>query len=309
MARARALFITGTDTGVGKTRVATTIVRYLRTRGIRAVGFKPILCGEDRSDAEALFDASDNCGLEIDEVNPVWLRSPVAPFAAAGLSFLAAAFAISRVRPRPPERRSEPVTLASMLSGFSFIASRRILLGVLGLDLCAVLIGSVMALLPVFARDILAAGPTGLGLLRAAPAVGALGMSVWLARHPIAGKAGRGMLVAVAVFGAAIIVFGLSRTLWLSLLALAVLGAADVVSVVVRQTLVQLETPDAMRGRVGAVNAVFIGASNQLGEFESGATAALLGPVGSVVLGGIGTMLVALGWRRLFPSLAERDRL
>jgi hypothetical protein len=201
------------------------------------------------------------------------------------------------------------VTLASILSGFSFIASRRILLGVLGLDLCAVLIGSVMALLPVFARDILAVGPTGLGLLRAAPAVGALAMSVWLARHPIAGKAGRAMLTAVGVFGAAIIVFGLSRELWLSLAALAVLGAADVVSVVVRLTLVQLATPDDMRGRVSAVNFLFIGASNQLGDLKAGASAALIGVVPAVIAGGIGTIAVALAWSRLFPELRKVDRL
>ncbi|MBL8441197.1 MAG: MFS transporter, partial [Betaproteobacteria bacterium] len=177
------------------------------------------------------------------------------------------------------------------------------------LDLFAMLLGGATALLPMYAKDILHVGPQGLGLLRAAPAAGALLMSLLWLRWPLERRAGGVLLTAVAVFGAATVVFGLSETYWISLLALALTGAADNVSVVVRQTLVQVETPDRIRGRVSAVNSIFIGASNQLGEFESGATAALLGPVGSVVLGGAGTLLVALAWRRLFPSLARRDRL
>ena len=152
-------------------------------------------------------------------------------------------------------------------------------------------------------------GPVGLGLLRGAPAVGALTMSLALARWPLQQRIGRRMLACVAAFGVCMIVFGLSSSFTLSLLALAVSGAADNVSVVTRLTLMQLETPDEMRGRVAAVNTIFIGASNQLGEFESGATAALFGPVGSVVLGGIGTLLVAASWIRLFPDLAQRDRM
>jgi MFS family permease len=172
-----------------------------------------------------------------------------------------------------------------------------------------VLLGGATALLPMFARDILHVGPEGLGVLRAAPAAGAVAVSVVLSRWPLRKRVGRTLLMAVALFGACMVTFGLSTSFLLSLFALAVSGGTDMISIVVRQTLVQLETPDTMRGRVGAVNSVFIGASNQLGEFESGATAALLGPVGSVVLGGIGTVLVAVGWRRLFPSLAQRDRL
>jgi hypothetical protein len=179
----------------------------------------------------------------------------------------------------------------------------------MALDLFAVLLGGATALLPMFARDILHVGPQGLGLLRSAPAAGALLVSIILTRWPLRRRVGRTLLIAVALFGACMVTFGLSTSFALSLAALAVSGGADMVSVVVRQTLVQLETPNAMRGRVGAVNAVFIGASNQLGEFESGATAALLGPVGSVVAGGIGTVMIALLWRRLFPSLARRDRL
>jgi MFS family permease len=209
-------------------------------------------------------------------------------------------------RQAPPR---EPVTLDTLLAGVRFVWARKPVLGAISLDLFAVLLGGAVALLPIFAKDILHTGPWGLGLLRAAPALGALLMSGWLTRHPPRRRVGRLLLVSVAVFGVCMVVFGLSTQFWLSLLALAVSGAADMVSVVVRQTLVQLETPDAMRGRVSAVNAVFIGASNQLGEFESGATAALLGPVGATVLGGIGTVLVAIGWIRLFPSLASRDRL
>jgi hypothetical protein len=166
-----------------------------------------------------------------------------------------------------------------------------------------------VALLPIYAKDILHTGPWGLGLLRSAPAVGALVMSIALTRRPIERHIGRTLLMAVGLFGLCMVVFGISRSFFVSLVALAVSGGADMVNVVIRQTLVQLETPDAMRGRVSAVNSIFIGASNQLGEFESGATAALLGPVGSVVVGGVGTMLVALGWFRLFPSLAQRDRM
>lgn len=200
-------------------------------------------------------------------------------------------------------------TLNSIFAGVSFVWTHKVLLGAMSLDLFAVLLGGATALLPIFARDILATGPVGLGLLRAAPAVGALAMSLVQARWPVQERVGRRMLACVAAFGVCMIVFGLSSSFALSLLALAASGAADNVSVVIRLTLMQLETPDEMRGRVAAVNTLFIGASNQLGEFESGATAALFGPVGSVVLGGIGTLLVAAGWIRLFPQLAQRDRM
>lgn len=202
-----------------------------------------------------------------------------------------------------------PVSLGTLLAGVRFIRERPVVLGAISLDLFAVLLGGATALLPIFAKDVLHVGPWGLGLLRAAPAVGALLMSVAMTRWPIERRAGPRMLGAVAVFGVATLVFGLSSSFWLSLAALAVSGGADMVSVVIRQSLVQLDTPDAMRGRVSAVNSIFIGASNQLGEFESGATAAWLGPVGAVVLGGLGTLAVAALWVRCFPSLATRDRL
>ena len=197
----------------------------------------------------------------------------------------------------------------TVLAGAAFVWRSKVLLGATSLDLFAVLLGGATALLPIYARDILHTGPTGLGLLRAAPAVGALAMSLVLMRWPLRRRVGPRLLLAVGVFGLAMVVFGLSTHFGLSLLALVVTGAADSISVVTRMTLVQLETPDEMRGRVSAVNSIFIGASNQLGEFESGATAALFGPVSSVVMGGVGTMLIAASWFRLFPALARRDRL
>jgi MFS family permease len=203
----------------------------------------------------------------------------------------------------------EPVTLASVSAGLTFVWRSKLLLGAVSLDLFAVLLGGATALLPMFAKDILQVGPWGLGLLRAAPAVGALLMSLVLTRWSIERGVGHKLLAAVAVYGLCMLTFGLSTSFVLSLLVLAISGAADMVSVVIRMTLVQLETPDEMRGRVSAVNSIFIGASNQLGEFESGATAAWLGPVGSVVLGGVGTLLVAAAWLRLFPALAHRDRM
>ncbi|HMZ29118.1 MAG TPA: MFS transporter, partial [Thauera aminoaromatica] len=171
------------------------------------------------------------------------------------------------------------------------------------------LLGGATALLPIYARDILRDARSALGLLQAAPAVGALAMSIVLSHRPLGGAIGRKLFGSVALFGLGTIVFALSTSFALSLAALCLLGAADSVSVVIRQTLVQLETPDAMRGRVSAVNAVFIGASNQLGEFESGVAAALIGVVPAVVAGGIGTLLVAALWIRLFPALWQRDRL
>lgn len=198
---------------------------------------------------------------------------------------------------------------STLFAGVRFVWERKLLLGASSLDLFAVLLGGATALLPIYARDILHTGPTGLGFLRAAPAVGALTMSLVITRWPLRRHVGKRLLSAVAVFGLATVLFGLSESFWLSLFALTVTGAADCISVVTRNTLVQLETPDEMRGRVAAVNSIFIGASNQLGEFESGATAAMWGPVGSVVVGGIGTMLVAGLWFKLFPALAHRDHM
>ena len=239
----------------------------------------------------------------------IFIAGAGAVYASCAALFAAGSVLVFLVRYVHVSAPHAPVTLDTLLAGVRFIWERKPVLGAVSLDLFAVLLGGAVALLPMFAKDILHVGPWGLGLLRSAPAAGALVMSVVLTRWPVERRVGRTLLWAVAVFGACMVVFGLSTSLWLSLAVLAISGGADMVSVVIRQTLVQLETPDAMRGRVSAVNSIFIGASNQLGEFESGATAALLGPVGSVVLGGIGTLLVALWWTRLFPSLAQRDRL
>ena len=205
--------------------------------------------------------------------------------------------------------RHNSLSWQSLFAGVAFVWERKVLLGAISLDLFAVLLGGATALLPIFARDILHVGPDGLGLLRAAPAAGALCMSIVITRWPIQRQVGYKLLAAVAVFGLASSVFGISDSFVLSLAALAVTGAADNISVVTRLTLMQLETPDEMRGRVAAVNGVFIGASNELGEFESGLTAALWGPVASVVVGGAGTVLIAVSWLKLFPALARRDKL
>ncbi len=236
----------------------------------------------------------------------LYALNPSLPYGLAALAFLTGLTLLGFVRtlgvqkPRPP---------SSIFGGLAFIRRTPTVLGAISLDLFAVLLGGATALLPVFARDILFIGPSGLGVLRTAPAVGALVMSLLVSRRPIRTRAGRVMFAAVGTFGFATVVFGLSRSFVLSFIALAVLGASDVLSVVIRSSLVALRTPDEMRGRVNAVNALFIGTSNQLGEFESGVTAALLGPVGAVVLGGVGSVLVAVLWTRLFPELAAIDDL
>ena len=239
----------------------------------------------------------------------LYAASPMLAFATCGILYVLSAFAIVRVRSRLKAADREPVSLDSLLAGIRYIHRNPVIMGAISLDLFAVLLGGATALLPIYAKDILHVGPTGLGVLRAAPGVGALAMSLYLARHPPRRRVGRQMFAAVAAFGVATIVFGLSASFPLSLVALALLGASDMVSVVIRASLVQLKTPDAMRGRVSAVNSVFIGSSNQLGEFESGLTAAWFGTVPSVVIGGVGTLVVVLLWMRFFPALARADRL
>src|ERR1700760_3484807 len=207
------------------------------------------------------------------------------------------------------EPAKESPSSDDMFAGVRFIRSDPAISGTISLDLFAVLLGGATALLPIYARDILQAGPFGLGILRASPAVGALLTTIFLARHPIERRVGMRMFQAVIVFGVATVVFALSHWMWLSVLALATLGAADTVSVVIRFSLVQLATPDEMRGRVGAVNFLFINASNQLGQFESGATAALFGAMPAAVLGGVATIAVALLWMKLFPALRDVEKL
>ncbi len=216
---------------------------------------------------------------------------------------------VSTLRPAPPRENQGAASLASLLAGVEYVWKNQILLGAMSLDLFAVLLGGATALLPVYARDILHLGPWALGVLRSAPAVGAAVTAVALAVRPIERGAGAKMFAGVALFGLATVVFGLSRNFAISLAALLVVGAADMVSVFVRSALVQLATPDAMRGRVSAVNMVFIGASNELGEFESGVLAQGVGAVASVVLGGIGTLVVVAIWAWRFPDLRRVARI
>ncbi|MEO6799601.1 MAG: MFS transporter [Rhodanobacter sp.] len=227
---------------------------------------------------------------------------------AAGL-YLVSVIMLIRLRYEHVPPRREPATLEILFAGVNFIRRRPDVLGVISLDLFAVLLGGATALLPIFAKDILHTGPWGLGLLRAAPAAGALLMSLWLARHDMQRRVGVIMFASVAGFGVATLVFALSTALWLSMSALFALGAFDMVSMVIRGALVQLDTPDDMRGRVSAVNAIFVNTSNQLGEFESGMLAAWLGAVGATVIGGVGTLLVVGLWMALFPGLRRRQQL
>lgn len=239
----------------------------------------------------------------------LYIAGPRVVYASSCALFFLCCLLISRIRIERPIPPKEPTTLKSLFAGIAFIRSRPAVLGAISLDLFAVLLGGATALLPIYAHDILHADSLGLGLLRSAPAIGALTVGLLLARRPLKNRVGRTMFVAVGIFGLATVVFALSHWFVVSLLALAVLGAADMISVVVRSSFVQLQTPDAMRGRVGAVNSVFIGTSNQLGEFESGVTAAWLGAVPAVALGGIGTIAIVLLWMRLFPELLGLNRL
>jgi MFS family permease len=208
--------------------------------------------------------------------------------------------------PKPAQATTaQKATMQTLFAGFRYIWGEKVVLGAISLDLFAVLLSGAVALLPVYARDILELGPWGLGLLRAAPGVGALTVAVWLAGHPIRDHAGTIMLFFVAAFGAVTVVFGLSTVTWLSVVALALLGATDMISVYVRETLIQLWTPDEVRGRVNAVNGVFVGASNELGEFRAGTMAALIGTVPAVVIGGVGAIAVAGLWAVLFPQLRK----
>ena len=247
--------------------------------------------------------------------------SPGLPYAMMVVFWLIAAIcagAVQLTQPAEPREAATPkgsatlkgsATAGDLFAGVNFIRNHPAILGTLSLDLFAVLFGGVTALLPIYARDILQTGPWGLGVLRAAPALGALLTTVVLARQPIARRVGLRMFQAVIIYGVATVVFSLSHWLWLSVVALAVLGAADTVSVVIRFSLVQLATPDAMRGRVGAVNFLFINASNNLGQFESGVTAALFGTMPAAVLGGVATVAIALLWMKLFPTLRDVEKL
>jgi MFS family permease len=234
---------------------------------------------------------------------------PAGVYATSVVAGLIATVALSRVQVRPVEREKEEVSVRTVLAGLHYIWTHKIILGSISLDLFAVLLGGAVALLPVYAREILHTGPWGLGLLRAAPGTGAAFMAVLLAYQPLRKRVGKVMLFCVAGFGGFTIVFGISHSLVLSLISLVLVGACDMVSVVIRGTLVQIATPDAVRGRVNAVDMIFIGASNELGEFESGVTAHWFGTVAAVILGGVGTLLVVGLWAWMFPELREVERL
>jgi hypothetical protein len=230
-------------------------------------------------------------------------------FAVSFGCYLAAALLLAMIQGRTRAEAQAGSRWALVREGLAYVWRSKLVLGAISLDLFAVLLGGATALLPVFARDVLKVGAQGFGVLRAGPAIGATSMAIFLASRPIRRRAGAVMFSAVAIFGASTIVFALSKSIWLSVAALAVLGAADMISVYIRQTLVQILTPDAMRGRVAAVSTLFVGASNELGEFESGVTARFLGPIGAALFGGIGALVVTGLWLMLFPALRKADRL
>jgi MFS family permease len=235
--------------------------------------------------------------------------NPAAAFVAAFALYICALISISLIRgvTRPQAQAGSRWTLVK--EGLAYVWTNKVVFGAISLDLAAVILGGATALLPAFARDVLKVGPQGFGLFRSALALGAASMAIYLSMRPIRSHAGLKMFAGVALYALATIVFGLSRTVWLSLAAMAALGAADMLSVFVRQTLVQLVTPDAMRGRVAAVSTLFISASNELGEFRGGLVARFIGPVNAVVYGGIGALIVTGAWARLFPALRTADRL
>jgi MFS family permease len=253
------------------------------------------------------FQAATICGPAIGGF--AYALTPSLPYALMAFFWLLATAANGAIRMDRPAIPKDPPSLRALFAGVGFVRQNPAILGALSLDLFAVLLGGAAGLFPIYARDILHTGPWGLGMLRGAPAIGGLLMTAALTRFPLTRRVGLRMFQAVIIFGLATLAFALSRSLVFSLIVLAIMGAADTVSVVIRLSLVQLATPDDMRGRVGAVNFLFINASNQLGEFESGMTAALFGAVPATALGGIGSVLVALLWMKLFPTLLSVERL
>src|SRR5271165_2559684 len=256
-----------------------------------------------------IFQAATILGPSLGGILYAAFHGPSAVYAAAMLTAVGALASTFRIKARQQGRRREPTTLKTVFAGLHFIWREKLILGAISLDLFAVLLGGAVALLPVYAREILHTGPWGLGLLRTAPGVGAAIMAVMLAHWPLRGRSGPTLLWAVAGFGVFTILFGVSHSLTLSLIALLLLGASDMISVIIRATLTQLATPDEMRGRVTAVDMIFIGTSNELGQFESGLTAQWFGTVPAVVLGGVGTLVVIALWAWLFPELRHAGEL
>ena len=288
------------------------IVRSLNGPASRAI--LPQLVPEDHFPsavawASSVFQTATILGPAVGGIAYAAFHGPTAVYATAAVVSTVAVLATLRIKSSVKPRPREPVNLDTVLAGFKYIWREKIILGSISLDLFAVLLGGAVALLPVFAQEILKTGPWGLGLLRSAPAVGAASMALFLAYRPLRRKAGRSMLWCVAGFGVCTVLFGISHNLALSLAALVLVGATDMVSVIVRGTLIQVATPDEMRGRVNAVDMIFIGASNEFGQFESGLTAHWFGTVPAVVLGGIGTLVVTALWAWAFPELRNADRL
>ncbi|HUE54154.1 MAG TPA: MFS transporter [Terriglobales bacterium] len=257
----------------------------------------------------SIFQTATILGPAIGGLLYAFAHGPSVVYGAAGLIAVASMLSTLRIRPRTTRRPRQQISLTTVLAGLRYIWQQKLILGSISLDLFAVLLGGAVALLPVYAREILKTGPWGLGLLRSAPGVGAAAMALLLAHRPVRRRAGATMLWCVTGFGVFTILFGISHNLWLSLIALVLVGATDMVSVVIRGILVQVATPDEMRGRVNAVDMIFIGASNELGQFESGLTAHWFGTVPAVVLGGVGTLLVIAIWAWRFPELRQADQL
>src|SRR6266568_2115929 len=257
----------------------------------------------------SIFQAATILGPSFGGILYALFNGPSAVYVIAMLTAIGATLSSFRIKPEVKARPREPMTLKTAFAGLHFIWRKKLILGAISLDLFAVLLGGAVALLPVYAREILHTGPWGLGLLRTAPGVGAAMMAVLLAHRPLRGRSGPTLLWAVAGFGTFTILFGLSHSLTISLIALLLLGASDMISVIIRATLTQLATPDAMRGRVTAVDMIFIGTSNEFGQFESGMTAQWFGTVPAAVLGGIGTLIVIVLWAWLFPELRHAGEL
>jgi MFS family permease len=257
----------------------------------------------------SIFQAATILGPSFGGLIYALMHGPSGVYAIAMLTAVGATVSTFHIKPEVKPRPREPMTLKTVFAGLHFIWNRKLVLGAISLDLFAVMLGGATALLPVYAREILHTGPWGLGLLRTAPGVGAALMATLLAHRPLRGRSGVTLLWAVAGFGVFTIVFGLSRSFPLSLIALLLLGAVDMISVIIRATLTQLATPDEMRGRVNAVDMIFIGTSNEFGQFESGVTAQWFGTVPAVVLGGIGTLVVIAVWAWLFPEIRHAGEL
>jgi MFS family permease len=257
----------------------------------------------------SIFQAATILGPSFGGILYAAFHGPSVVYVVAMLTAVGATVSSFRIKPEVKARVREPMSLKTVFAGLHYIWRKKLILGAISLDLFAVLLGGAVALLPVYAREILHTGPWGLGLLRTAPGVGAAIMAVLLAHRPLRGRSGHTLLWSVAGFGIFTIIFGISRSLTISLIALLLLGASDMVSVIIRATLTQLATPDEMRGRVTAVDMIFIGASNEFGQFESGVTAQWFGTVPAVVLGGVGTLIVIAVWAWLFPELRQAGEL